>query len=279
MLKKMLVITVAAFLTTLALAAQPDKGADKKQQPASHSNPTVVLPAPAHQDNGEADKGKTTTNTPHWYTTFENPDGMLVIVGIITCAVIGWQSLETRKSAQAGQRAAKAALEQIRSMKDKERSRFQVELDRFQWDTDRKDVSGQRIVWRLNLHGPTEAFNVKMQIFACIDDPEPHGEYQWGLWPIELPTVITPSKRDHFGETWIYMTTASGEDVGSWEWEEFNRYLSGPNRRCVYCAGKIEWTDVFGDGWVLPIRRRMSLIPKGLGVWYYDGDNQEQKAN
>jgi hypothetical protein len=119
MLKRMLVITISAFLATLALSGQPDKGADQKQQPASQSNQTVVLSAPAQQDNGEADKGKTTPNAPYWHTAFENPDGMLVVVGIITCAVIGWQSLETRK-------ASKAFITQIQMTKAKERARLEI---------------------------------------------------------------------------------------------------------------------------------------------------------
>ncbi|MFI5098700.1 MAG: hypothetical protein ACHQT6_12075 [Candidatus Acidiferrales bacterium] len=36
--------------------------------------------------------------TPGWY---KSPEWVLVLVGVITCIVIGWQSSETRKSAQA----------------------------------------------------------------------------------------------------------------------------------------------------------------------------------
>jgi hypothetical protein len=51
---------------------------------------------------------------PKWYTPFEQPDGMLVIVGIITCFVIGWQSWATRKAAKAAEDSADAALKSVR---------------------------------------------------------------------------------------------------------------------------------------------------------------------
>ena len=37
----------------------------------------------------------------HWYTVLERPDWWLVIVGVLTAAVIAWQSFETRRAAQA----------------------------------------------------------------------------------------------------------------------------------------------------------------------------------
>jgi hypothetical protein len=52
-------------------------------------------------------RSKATENKPpEWY---ESPEWTLVIVGCITFLIIGWQSYETRRSADAGKEASEAA--------------------------------------------------------------------------------------------------------------------------------------------------------------------------
>src|SRR5580704_310977 len=48
------------------------------------------------------------TNSDAWYTSFKRPDRMLVVVGIITFIIIGWQSSETRRSAKVTAASAKS---------------------------------------------------------------------------------------------------------------------------------------------------------------------------
>jgi len=68
--------------------------------------------------------------TSSWYTAFKRPDGMLVLVGILTLLAIAWQSRETARSAKAAQdntRLQTAALRQwvnIQGFRDAVETRF-----------------------------------------------------------------------------------------------------------------------------------------------------------
>jgi hypothetical protein len=101
MLKKTVMATVSTLLAAVALSAQPNKDAGKKETPTSDKHPPVILATPSHQNNGEADTAKPKTDTPASHTPLKDPNWVLVIVGSITCIVIAWQSWETRKAAQA----------------------------------------------------------------------------------------------------------------------------------------------------------------------------------
>ncbi len=116
--KKTVTVAVAALLAAVALSAQPNKNATEKQGAATQKNPPVVLATPNRQNEGETNTAKPSTDPPA-HTPLKDPNWVLVIVGSITCGVIGWQSWETRK-------AAEAAFLQIQMMKDKERARIEV---------------------------------------------------------------------------------------------------------------------------------------------------------
>jgi hypothetical protein len=120
MLKKMAMAAVAALLTAVALSAQPDKNPNNKEAPASQKHPTVILAAPNRQDDGETNAAKPTNDSRRSHTPFKDPNWVLVIVGSVTCLVIGWQSFATAQS-------VKAAFLQIQMTKSKERARIQLE--------------------------------------------------------------------------------------------------------------------------------------------------------
>jgi hypothetical protein len=101
MLKDTLLVTVSALLTTLALSAQPNQRANNSQQAARNGNVAIVASAPEKHDGCDNDKGKLTADSPHWYTALKRPEWWVVIVAALTGGVIGWQSWETRKAAQA----------------------------------------------------------------------------------------------------------------------------------------------------------------------------------
>ncbi len=70
-----------------------EQGAQSKAQSGGQAS--------ASQNNSQRPQTKTeaTKNQPpKWY---ESPEWVLVIVGIVTCFVIGWQSWETRRAAEA----------------------------------------------------------------------------------------------------------------------------------------------------------------------------------
>jgi hypothetical protein len=126
MLKKTALAAVSAIFAASVLSAQPNKASSQKEQSAAQGQPFVVAPTPEKHDRGNQDKGKSNPDTPNWYAAFENPDGALVIVGLITCLVIGWQSMETR-------RAAKAALSNFQAFVNSERPWISVKVERTPW--------------------------------------------------------------------------------------------------------------------------------------------------
>lgn len=63
----------------------------------------IFSPAAVSQNSShETAKSAETQLAPHWY---QNPEWILVIVGTITFAFIGWQSAETRRAARAAEKA------------------------------------------------------------------------------------------------------------------------------------------------------------------------------
>lgn len=117
--KKTVMAAIAALFTAIALSAQPNKNSSNKEAPAPDKNAHIVLSAPHGQNNGEADAPKTCPDPPSPHTPLHDPNWVLVIVGSVTCLVIGWQSFATAQS-------AKAAYLQIQMMKDKERARVEI---------------------------------------------------------------------------------------------------------------------------------------------------------
>lgn len=108
MFKKVVFVTVSAFLTTLTLSAQPNKAATQKQNPAKETPPSVTSPQPTKDQNSETNAAKSEADTPPWYAAFKNPDGMLVIVGTITAFFICWQSWATARAAKATEASVEA---------------------------------------------------------------------------------------------------------------------------------------------------------------------------
>src|ERR1035438_3870256 len=109
MLKKMAMAATAAMLAAISLSAQPNKNADEKEAPAADKNPPVVFAAPERQNNSKTDAAKTKTDPPTSNAPLKDPNWVLVIVGSVTCGVIGWQSFETRQAARASKKSADAA--------------------------------------------------------------------------------------------------------------------------------------------------------------------------
>lgn len=122
MLKVLGILAITVFVA-VSVSGQPGKTANGKQQVGENSQPSLIS-ANAHskQNCGQTDQakaspdspaGNTLIEQPHWWT---NSEWWLVIIAGLTGGVIGWQSWETRKSAQATrdsiphqEKAAKAA--------------------------------------------------------------------------------------------------------------------------------------------------------------------------
>jgi hypothetical protein len=110
---KYLAILAAFLAVATAISGQPNRAADQSQESAKRSQP-AVLPtgSPNRQASSQTDQPK--PNSPSWWTALERPDWWLVIIAGLTGCVIGWQSWETRKAAEATVESAKATRDSIR---------------------------------------------------------------------------------------------------------------------------------------------------------------------
>lgn len=104
-------LTVFAFcLLALALSAvnlsgNPNQGSAGREQCITQGNLAEALTKVEIRQNGDPTDA-TKNEPPHGNVTTEDA---LVVVGIITFIVIGWQSYETRRAATAAKESAKAA--------------------------------------------------------------------------------------------------------------------------------------------------------------------------
>jgi hypothetical protein len=187
-----------------------------------------------------------------------------------------------RDSADAAKANADAALAQISALKSKERAKLSFELDPFVPGLYfRSSPWMQTLNWRVKLHGQSEAFEVQSPVILCIGEPTTH--LSAGFSTLTLPGILTPAQREYSGKIVLNFHDSSGEPLG----EDTREKLENGKDK-LFCAGFIEYTDVYGDRWILPIRRRWvyhehhsPLIEKLSnspgGFWYEEGDNREKK--
>jgi hypothetical protein len=121
-----------------------------------------------------------------WQLFLNNPEWALVVVGILTILVIGWQAVETRRAAQATQISAKAIQQQIAVMErqtkatedaatsakdtaestkqsiemmiSKERARLRIDLKKL--NVSPKTLAVYTIDFTVAIDGPTAAYIV-----------------------------------------------------------------------------------------------------------------------
>lgn len=125
---KSLTILTLLFGLAVSVSGQPDKAANQKRQATGQGKPSVVTADSQNkQASGQTDQTEAGRDAPaekasiersHWWSTSE---WWLVIIAGLTGCVIGWQSWETRKSANASKDAASAALLNAQTLINAER--------------------------------------------------------------------------------------------------------------------------------------------------------------
>lgn len=141
-----------------------------------------------------------TKQAPCWYAS---PEWVLAIVGILTFITIGWQSFETRRSANATKDAATAARNNIAILIGKERARLYVDsaLELVDMETRREPPPRKVdcIVYKVGCHGGTSASILGGYTSVYLTKTP---EVATGLTPLNipmsLPKVIPPSTTQVF---------------------------------------------------------------------------------
>jgi hypothetical protein len=107
---------VIICLFAVSVAGKPQDAGNNKncisgdKPPASTTTYSYNANCCTKQASQQADKQPS-----RWYTPFERPDWWLVVIAAFTGGVIGWQSWETRKSANAALKSAKAQMDADRA--------------------------------------------------------------------------------------------------------------------------------------------------------------------
>ena len=129
-----------------------------------------------------------------WHLVLNNPEWSLVIVGLLTFFVIGWQAVETKKAAQATRKSAESIQQQITVMErqtratenaataakdsaeatkqsvemmiSKERARLRVELKPLGLELDFHEF--YTVDFTIAIDGPTSAYNVESACTAYV---------------------------------------------------------------------------------------------------------------
>lgn len=110
----MRIFLTTALLVAVAiyLAVKPNKSSTDSERYGDTQGQGRLAGASNQHSTGK--ENSTKGESPHWYASSE---GVLVIVGIVTAIVIGWQSYETMLAARATQQGAEATRDAIEASK------------------------------------------------------------------------------------------------------------------------------------------------------------------
>lgn len=235
---------VAAFLAAFALTGQPCYASSHEYHSSQNCYLfAVFLVGPNMHGDSEANQPEPDSDAPKWYTTFEHPDGMLVIVGLITCVIIGWQSWQTRKAAEATQEAVRDGKKEYMLAEDTTKRQLRAYIC---MDTAEVEFStGQPIA---NVHfkncGQTPAYEVHGWVGVEV---RPH--------PLQSPLPV----RDDIAKP----KTTVGPGVGfgypgrrksqMFTKEELSKIGAGP-LTTFYVYGRVDYRDAFGGYWYTTVR-------------------------
>ena len=176
-------------------------------------------------------------NPPNWYTAFKSPEWWLVIAAFATIIVIGLQTIETRRAAQATRDSVGAIQQQGQTFVSKERARVRVHLRPL--ILVRKHDIAYVVEFTVINVGPTPAF-IMDSGHAGYLRPKQGLDIQ-GTEPTTLPISELPKEMLHNAPTGayaIYMgNKAENEVIADIKAE----------RLIVWVDGFVKYRDVFGQ--------------------------------
>ena len=177
-------LTIIVLLTVVAwcLIREPNNYSSAPQNTANEQGQGRLSRAnnyPSDYQKENADKKVT-----RWYTS---PEWVLAVVGIFTFLTIGWQSYETRRSANIAERNSSLMIA-------KDRAKIMVQANPF---LNQPVVAGTPpetyVTYKLWNHGITKAIITSVGTGATVDtSPHPHPTLDVAV-PTVIPTVIEGS--------------------------------------------------------------------------------------
>ncbi len=123
-------------------------------------------PACQHDCGTAKNANDSKSDPPKWYTAFKRPDGWLVVLGFATLVVVGYQTIQTRKAADAAASSAEAALLNARAVINAERAWLTVSVR----ESPRHD-KGFYILVRNRGHTPARVISIDSNLITFVTDP------------------------------------------------------------------------------------------------------------
>jgi hypothetical protein len=199
MKRALITVVVLAASIHFAPRCQAEQQAPQKTE-ASETQAPPVVPAHTGEQSGPGHYEGRTDKTPRWY---ESPEWVLVIVGSVTCIVIGWQAIATQLAARATKRmiepaiqSAEAARLSVEMLIKKERVRIRIEMASFipTYPEAGEEKALELAGWVVKFYGATNAFIDEYSADAVIlDSPEPTSKELLGGFAVaDLPAVVAP---------------------------------------------------------------------------------------
>jgi len=253
-------LAISAIALTLCVYLPPRSEAQKSPEKSAQKSPDKGDPSAFTYVENRRDETKAQTPQGKLPNGYISPEWAIVIVGIITFVVIGWQSWETRKAAEATKESAKASRDSIEVIQRKERGRLRIDLA--QPDIHPiilKSMSGislYALQMKIVLDGSSEATIIESNELGriCKNGLNPSaGKLLKTNWPRVVNSQNSPVS--HFCTCFI---------------DEGNSLNAGINKELTDSLRKGDWfflyeahfryRDVFGDIWVSRIKQRFNFI-------------------
>ncbi|MGA2904906.1 MAG: hypothetical protein ABSD98_13805 [Candidatus Korobacteraceae bacterium] len=254
---------IAAIMTT-----EPQNSAtlrqNNSQAQAYGSVPTAETPE--HDRKARDDSEKTGSNSPRWYTPLERPEWDAVIVAVGALLVIGWQSWETRKAAQATEKNTELYI-------NRERARLRIDMKPLVLPAE-TDFTFNTVDFTVSVYGQTDAFITDSLCVAYIFPWELVNNPELGdrvMFPIHsLPSVV--GANGHPVDCSVLLGPKGGPDNTRIDEAKARRMFVG-------MRGFIKYKDVFDRERETAFRYvwRYSEVVEDYGQWEKSGNPEENR--
>lgn len=238
----------------------PQSGSDKKvsDEAKKPTPPSSRIVTCVIQQPGTTVQCNWPTDNPPSYLSrlisAENlPNLLLFFVGlggiriaVCTLGILKRQTKATEDAAKGALDAARAALEQIELVKDKERAQLSIEFDELDLTYDRK-LEGYPIRFNVVLDGSTRAVILQQSIVTYLAETAGTKRISWE--PLGIPDTFRPELSPFPCVTVIQ----TDDDIPDNERDSERIDLVRQSELDVYVTGKILYRDLFGDEWELGI--------------------------
>src|ERR1017187_168114 len=226
MLKPLAILAVAGIVAWNTASAKNNETAQNHQNTPENQPIPITVNSPDKQANPSDDKSKDNTKPQDTDTPIKRSEWWLIGIATGTAFVIGWQSLETR-------RAAQASRDSVALFLAKERARLTLRTGQYAWESDGTGQYSDAPILEFivsNL-GPTHTFNCRLFVSYLPTESEA---------PIRLPEMKEVEMRPT-------MKADSRDSHPRLHLELDSVTAIFENRAFLQVAGKLTYTDVFGE--------------------------------